>query len=185
MNPDPPKIVMRVSMLEAMGLRSCTVQGAGRTGFIVLFAIRQRVRAGQGPTGKAGGIPAKSRPGAGFGRPGRDLTSPRPIRSNRPRAQVVELVDALASGASGLTAVKVRVLSWAPSPYWFAALRWRIPGRRPGGSRHRGAVPCRFIVAKTATARNPARRAGYALFRRPRDRCGRKSGRFRTAACGC
>jgi hypothetical protein len=29
---------------------------------------------------------------------------------------VVELVDALASGASGLTAVKVRVLSWAPSP---------------------------------------------------------------------
>src|SRR5437879_12396362 len=31
------------------------------------------------------------------------------------RAQVGELVDALASGASGLTAVKVRVLSWAPS----------------------------------------------------------------------
>src|SRR3954453_9003791 len=31
-------------------------------------------------------------------------------------AQVVELVDALASGASGLTAVKVRVLSWAPPP---------------------------------------------------------------------
>jgi hypothetical protein len=27
---------------------------------------------------------------------------------------VAELVDALASGASGLTAVKVRVLSWAP-----------------------------------------------------------------------
>jgi hypothetical protein len=26
------------------------------------------------------------------------------------------LVDALASGASGLTAVKVRVLSWAPVP---------------------------------------------------------------------
>jgi hypothetical protein len=26
------------------------------------------------------------------------------------------LVDALASGASGLTAVKVRVLSWAPHP---------------------------------------------------------------------
>lgn len=30
------------------------------------------------------------------------------------RAQVAELVDALASGASGLTAVEVRVLSWAP-----------------------------------------------------------------------
>jgi hypothetical protein len=44
-----------------------------------------------------------------------NLTSARPIRSNRPRAQVVELVDALASGASGLTAVKVRVLSWAPA----------------------------------------------------------------------
>ena len=27
---------------------------------------------------------------------------------------MAELVDALASGASGLTAVKVRVLSWAP-----------------------------------------------------------------------
>src|SRR5882672_3802031 len=43
-----------------------------------------------------------------------NLTSARAIRSNRPHAQVAELVDALASGASGLTAVKVRVLSWAP-----------------------------------------------------------------------
>src|ERR1700756_4492962 len=42
------------------------------------------------------------------------LTSARPIRSKRAHAQVAELVDALASGASGLTAVKVRVLSWAP-----------------------------------------------------------------------
>src|SRR5713101_8372929 len=49
-----------------------------------------------------------------FGARRANLTSARPIRSNRPRAQVVELVDALASGASGLTAVKVRVLSWAP-----------------------------------------------------------------------
>ena len=57
---------------------------------------------------------------------------PRPYRPKRPlteagrglkeagsrdpvgRAQVAELVDALASGASGLTAVEVRVLSWAP-----------------------------------------------------------------------
>ena len=30
------------------------------------------------------------------------------------RAQVAELVDALASGASGCKVVKVRVLSWAP-----------------------------------------------------------------------
>src|ERR1700758_254434 len=45
---------------------------------------------------------------------GAHLTSARPIRSKRAHAQVAELVDALASGASGLTAVKVRVLSWAP-----------------------------------------------------------------------
>src|ERR1700694_5335634 len=50
-----------------------------------------------------------------FGQRFNNLTSARPIRTNRPRAQVVELVDALASGASGLTAVKVRVLSWAPT----------------------------------------------------------------------
>ena len=31
-----------------------------------------------------------------------------------PYAQVVKLVDTLASGASGLTAVEVQVLSWAP-----------------------------------------------------------------------
>jgi hypothetical protein len=31
-----------------------------------------------------------------------------------PCAQVAELADALASGASGLTVVEVRVLSWAP-----------------------------------------------------------------------
>src|SRR5215813_7521055 len=43
-----------------------------------------------------------------------NLTSAWPIRSNRAHAQVAELVDALASGASGFTAVKVRVLSWAP-----------------------------------------------------------------------
>src|SRR6478609_658653 len=49
-----------------------------------------------------------------FGPRFNNLTSARPIRTNRLRAQVVELVDALASGASGLTAVKVRVLSWAP-----------------------------------------------------------------------
>jgi hypothetical protein len=44
------------------------------------------------------------------------LTIAQPVLTNPARAQVVELVDALASGASGLTAVKVRVLSWAPSP---------------------------------------------------------------------
>jgi hypothetical protein len=54
-----------------------------------------------------------------FGRHFNDLTSARLTNSNRRSnqaiwAQVAELVDALASGASGLTAVKVRVLSWAP-----------------------------------------------------------------------
>ena len=34
--------------------------------------------------------------------------------SRESRAQVAELVDALASGASDLTVVEVRVLSWAP-----------------------------------------------------------------------
>jgi hypothetical protein len=45
------------------------------------------------------------------------LTSAQPIRTNPLHAQVAELVDALASGASGLTAVKVRVLSWAPHSF--------------------------------------------------------------------
>ncbi len=43
------------------------------------------------------------------------------------RAQVAELVDALASGASGLTAVKVRVLSWAPSSGGVAQTLGRCP----------------------------------------------------------
>src|SRR5882672_12790256 len=58
-----------------------------------------------------------------------NLTSARPIRTNRPHAQVAELVDALASGASGLTAVKVRVLSWAPfvgQPALFAGADCRL-----------------------------------------------------------
>ena len=71
---------------------------------------------------------------------------PRPYRPKRPlteagrglkeagsrdpvgRAQVAELVDALASGASGLTAVKVRVLSWAPSGCSTRLLRARLCG---------------------------------------------------------
>ena len=41
---------------------------------------------------------------------------------------MAELVDALASGASGFTAVKVRVLSWAPR---FAfGYAWRSRARR-------------------------------------------------------
>src|SRR5579864_1322496 len=43
-----------------------------------------------------------------------NLTSAQGVLNKPLHAQVAELVDALASGASGLTAVKVRVLSWAP-----------------------------------------------------------------------
>src|ERR1700728_1460809 len=45
-----------------------------------------------------------------------NLTSGRPNLNKPPHAQVAGLVDALASGASDLTVVKVRVLSWAPFP---------------------------------------------------------------------
>src|SRR5215475_3707464 len=65
------------------------------------------------------------------------LTSARPIRSNRPHAQVAELVDALASGASGLTAVKVRVLSWAPR---LVPVAWR--GQAEAGQAIALPAPC-------------------------------------------
>src|SRR3979490_2695965 len=53
------------------------------------------------------------------------------------RAQVAELVDALASGASGLTAVKVRVLSWAPlTPKPMISRKMRV-----NRSAHRHAMP--------------------------------------------
>ena len=46
------------------------------------------------------------------------------IAAPRTCAQVAELVDALVSGTSGLTAVEVRVLSWAPS------LPFKLPLRK-------------------------------------------------------
>jgi hypothetical protein len=45
---------------------------------------------------------------------------------------VAELVDALASGASGLTAVKVRVLSWAPSALAHDSLKCGLFGPLAG-----------------------------------------------------
>src|SRR6201991_1618867 len=71
-----------------------------------------------------------------FGWQFNDLTSARPTNSNRRSsratwAQVAELVDAPASGASGLTAVKVRVLSWAPSTRRVARFR---PAHRERGA---------------------------------------------------
>jgi hypothetical protein len=53
-----------------------------------------------------------------FGGRRANLTSARPNLNKPPHAQVAELVDALASGASDLTVVKVRVLSWAPLPQY-------------------------------------------------------------------
>src|ERR1700676_4071386 len=72
-----------------------------------------------------------------FGLPLANLLSARAIPTNRRRAQVVELVDARASGASGLTAVKVRVLSWAPffpGHHFFLshALRCRLGSAQAG-----------------------------------------------------
>src|SRR3712207_79769 len=53
-------------------------------------------------------------------------------------AQVAELVDALASGASGRKAVKVRVLSWAPR---------KQPPPRLSGSAFEAARAGRFVLA--------------------------------------
>ena len=48
-------------------------------------------------------------------------------------AQVAELVDALASGASALTGVEVRVFSWAPVPKWACCVKSGRDKRRIRG----------------------------------------------------
>ena len=59
---------------------------------------------------------------------------------------MAELVDALASGASGLTAVKVRVLSWAPLALKRSKSRWhRVIGPLTGTqNRDTVTVTCRI-----------------------------------------
>jgi hypothetical protein len=48
---------------------------------------------------------------------------------------MAELVDALASGASDLTVVEVRVLFWAPFlPYAEMVFYWRSGAKRLGGT---------------------------------------------------
>ena len=47
-------------------------------------------------------------------RPSLDPPTQKRVQIQSPLAQVVKLVDALASGASPRKGVKVRVLSWAP-----------------------------------------------------------------------
>src|SRR5271156_203414 len=70
-----------------------------------------------------------------------NLTSARPNFNYRPHAQVAELVDALASGASDLTVVKVRVLSWAPSCKWWNDGALREAGFLGLGQRHQRPKP--------------------------------------------
>ena len=65
------------------------------------------------------------------------------VRYNpQPSAQVVKLVDALASGASVRKDVKVRVLSWAPAfakasagcaagNWWSGGYNWLVPSNFP------------------------------------------------------
>src|SRR5690606_14425729 len=78
------------------------------------------------------------------------------------RAQVAELVDALASGASGLTAVEVRVLSWAPflkrrcirpdaAPFVISALPFPFDGRDSKGR------ACVLAIARGSSMLRPER----------------------------
>ena len=125
--PDPPKIVTMgadadmASTFHA-GIASLHSRHASRRG-----ARRQKAQ------------PA--------GRRARAALTPRrsPATSRRAPAQVAELVDALASGASGRKAVEVRVFSWAP-PLPLMAVR--------DGSKRRkfqGFVECRQNMAKRST----------------------------------
>src|SRR5512141_1809727 len=80
------------------------------------------------------------------------------------RAQVAELVDALASGASGLTAVKVRVLSWAPLPMPMILQKFRaglIRAVKRSAMATMAGREC-LTVPETATARSRALREEYA-----------------------
>src|SRR5579872_5153093 len=96
MKPEPPKTVTSPCMnLSPVANASSPHRGAA-------------------PSDRRGGPCAQSVAGVidrGEAAPYQDALSP--IRQGL--AQVAELVDALASGASGLTVVEVRVLSWAPS----------------------------------------------------------------------
>src|SRR5258708_38005812 len=80
------------------------------------------------------------------------------------RAQVVELVDALASGASGLTAVKVRVLSWAPH---------RVPAPWFPKRRSRLIRPVRHRMRTISTRGNRGRPAGFLRHPPPQRTGGR------------
>jgi hypothetical protein len=91
---------------------------------------------------------------------------------------VAELVDALASGASGFTAVKVRVLSWAPLPMP-ELLRWRGPAAIAGFSP--ASDPFKIGMRQIAAQPEKARLVGKLKAARDRKRAtgvkveGRKS----------
>ena len=90
----------------------------------VIFCARNcaKARAGkENPAAEGGSFPMPSIDSGGLG------LYPSPcsaglgyslmLKTRQSAAQVVELVDALASGASGRKVVEVRVLSWAPFLY--------------------------------------------------------------------
>ncbi len=76
----------------------------------------------------------------------------RPSRDPADRAQVAELVDALASGASGLTAVKVRVLSWAPSPSIYGGANTAPERRDLANHLHIGDLPAGLLAGADSVA---------------------------------
>ena len=57
------------------------------------------------------------------------LTATSRTSVRRMYAQVAELVDALASGASGLMVVEVRVFSWAPELGFTTSKKFQIPNK--------------------------------------------------------
>ena len=68
-------------------------------------------------------------------------------------AQVVKLVDTLASGASARKGVEVQVLSWAPFPLLFLQ---RISHRRGRYGADTTLLQCVDVQVMIATTENPA-----------------------------
>src|SRR5581483_4331584 len=135
--PDPPKIVTRVSIFDAMGVDpEGQIRSIGSVFEFCRYAIEPALYSVFGQQHRVLNLAALSQR-SDCGGLARELTSGQAVLNKPPHAQVAELVDALASGASGLTAVKVRVLSWAP----FCA-------------RVAGALLARLIVAKCSGHRH-------------------------------
>ena len=84
---------------------------------------------------------------------------------------MAELVDALASGASGFTAVKVRVLSWAPPLF-------QVVGIANGDDLADRSDPCRVMMRQIAGAFHQyEKHGGEMIARAKRLRMTPKGGR--------